>query len=121
MATRTTSAPGGVDGVAILALLRNGDGGDDEMLLVTQFRPPVNRKTVELPAGLIDAGESAEQAALRELREETGYVGTIASCSPTLCMSPGLTDESVQLVVVEVDMYSSTCRDSYTHLDIYSE
>jgi 8-oxo-dGTP pyrophosphatase MutT (NUDIX family) len=74
------------------------------MLLVQQFRPPVDAMTVELPAGLIDAGESAEAAALRELKEETGFVGTVASRSSSLAMSPGLTDEAVQLVVVHVDI-----------------
>jgi 8-oxo-dGTP pyrophosphatase MutT (NUDIX family) len=74
------------------------------MLLVQQVRPPVDAMTVELPAGLIDAGESAEAAALRELKEETGFVGTVASRSSSLAMSPGLTDEAVQLVVVHVDI-----------------
>ena len=94
MATRTTRRTGsaGVDAVAILALLHDGSGGGDEMLLVTQYRPPVQAVTVELPAGLIDAGETPEAAALRELTEETGYVGTVASVSPVLAMSPGLTD-----------------------------
>ena len=48
--------------------------------------------------------ETAEAAALRELREETGYAGRVLSVSPALAMSPGLTDESVRLVVVEVKL-----------------
>lgn len=60
--------------------------------------------TVELPAGLVDAGESAEEAALRELQEETGYVGSISSCSQSIGTSPGLTDEAFKLVVVDVDL-----------------
>ena len=47
------------------------------MLLVSQFRPPVGSCVIELPAGLVDAGEEGEQgarsAALRELYEETGF------------------------------------------------
>lgn len=37
---------------------------------------------IEVPAGLIDAGESPEQAAVRELKEETGYVGKVTESSP---------------------------------------
>ena len=107
MATRTTKradAGGGVDGVAILALLRSKQAGSTETLLVQQFRPPIDAVTVELPAGLIDKGETAETAALRELKEETGYVGRASSTSPILAMSPGLCDESIRLCVVEVDL-----------------
>jgi len=39
---------------------------------------------IEVPAGLIDAGETAEQAAVRELKEETGYVGTVSESSPVM-------------------------------------
>ncbi|MDP2859721.1 MAG: NUDIX hydrolase [Bacillota bacterium] len=56
------------DTVAVLAL-------DDaaNVLLVKQFRYAVGRETLEIPAGTVDADETPAQAALRELREETGY------------------------------------------------
>ncbi|MBN1521318.1 MAG: NUDIX hydrolase [Candidatus Aureabacteria bacterium] len=51
---------------------------DKRILLVEQFRPPLGKNVIELPAGLVadregDAEESIERAALRELEEETGY------------------------------------------------
>ena len=44
------------------------------------------------------------QAAVRELKEETGYTGRVLRTSGPLTMSPGLSDETVKLVVVEVDL-----------------
>jgi 8-oxo-dGTP pyrophosphatase MutT (NUDIX family) len=46
---------------------------DKEVLLIRQFRPPVNGYVIEFPAGLNEKGDSLEEAARRELLEETGY------------------------------------------------
>lgn len=69
-----------------------------ELVLVEQFRIPLQKRVIELPAGIIadsaaTADESAEASALRELEEETGYRGTQAHI---LCSGPvaaGMTDE----------------------------
>uniref|UniRef100_A0A7S2UI82 Nudix hydrolase domain-containing protein n=1 Tax=Attheya septentrionalis TaxID=420275 RepID=A0A7S2UI82_9STRA len=109
VATRTTkSSSDKADAVVIVPLLRKSGSANLETLLVTQYRPPLGRSTIEFPAGLIDKDESPENAALRELREETGYIGEkckiIPQVSREVCMSPGLTDESVHCVLVEVDL-----------------
>jgi ADP-ribose pyrophosphatase len=57
-----------VDCVVILPVDQNGN-----ILLVRQYRHAVDRELLEIPAGSIDPGETPEQAATRELREETGY------------------------------------------------
>jgi 8-oxo-dGTP pyrophosphatase MutT (NUDIX family) len=108
VATRTTKqSVDKADAVVIIPLLRYDDGRVDT-LLVEQYRPPVRQTTVEFPAGLIDKDETIEQAALRELREETGYVGEACKIPPfssrAVCMSPGLCDETVHVVLVEVDL-----------------
>jgi len=46
----------------------------DEIIFVSQYRPPIGREVIEFPAGLCDQkGEVLEETALRELQEETGY------------------------------------------------
>ena len=56
------------DGVIILAMTQTG-----EMILVKQFRPAFNEHTLEFPSGAINESESPQEAAARELYEETGY------------------------------------------------
>ena len=75
----------------------------DRLLLVRQYRPPARDFVIEFPAGLTDAGESPETAALRELREETGYAGRILRVLPPMFSSPGLSSEAVHQIVVEID------------------
>lgn len=109
-ATRSKSEKSkGIDAVCVFATLRK-KGEEDSTLLVRQFRPPMNGETIELPAGLVDADEDPVVAALRELKEETGYVGTVSDESPqtttALPLSPGLSDETVALVRVDVDLDS---------------
>lgn len=46
---------------------------DDELVVVEQFRPAIGEHCIELPAGLVEDGESYTTAGERELREETGF------------------------------------------------
>jgi ADP-ribose pyrophosphatase len=69
---RLAMAPGLPDGVVVAAV----DEADGRLLLVRQFRHPVRRWMTECPRGGREAGETPEQAAARELREETGAEAT---------------------------------------------
>ena len=68
-----------IDGVGVAAILQDPAKPDDEphIVLQKQWRPPVNQTVIEVPAGLMDPNESPETCALRELKEETGYIGEV--------------------------------------------
>ena len=72
-------------------------------IIIRQFRPPTDSYLLEFPAGLIDKGETRDQTAIRELSEETGYVGEVEKISPRLYSSPGILSEAVSFVHMKVD------------------
>lgn len=86
------------DGVLICGI-HQGEDGEDRIVLVRQLRYPINTYVYELPAGLVDEGETPGEAAVREYREETGFDFEplnldIAAANPYYS-SVGMTDESV--------------------------
>lgn len=91
------------------------DKKQGKVLLIKQYRLPMEDYVIEFPAGLIDAGETPEETAERELLEETGFKGKILFRSPKLCTSAGLTNEIIYLVEMEID--STGGKDSIQALD----
>ena len=74
---------------------------DDEVLFVEQFRVPLQARTIEMPAGLvgdIDAGESIEVSAVRELEEETGWTADHAEVLMVGPTSSGASSEKIAFV-----------------------
>ena len=79
------------DGVVICSLYQ------DKMVLVRQYRYPIGGFVYEFPAGLVEPGEDVEQAAIRELYEETGLKLTPIPCGSygrPFFTTVGMTDES---------------------------
>jgi ADP-ribose pyrophosphatase len=99
------------------------------ILLQKQWRPPVGKVVIEVPAGLIDEGETPEECALRELKEETGYTGQVVNgefgvtpimfngtcilpgnvCSSVIsnasvCTDPGFCTTNLRMVHVTIDL-----------------
>ncbi|XP_068132206.1 ADP-sugar pyrophosphatase-like [Hyperolius riggenbachi] len=100
---RTTRREGNaVDGVGIIPVLQRTLHYEC-MVLIKQFRPPLGCFCLEFPAGLIDENETAEQAALRELEEETGYIGEVIESSPVSCLDPGLSNCTMRVVTVHIN------------------
>ena len=85
-----------VSATAVVMIVAVTDEG--KLVLVEQPRPPLGRRVIELPAGLVgdepgQANEALEDAARRELLEETGYAASSMERLATCATSPGMTNE----------------------------
>jgi ADP-ribose pyrophosphatase len=74
--------------VAVLPVLDDGS-----VILERQWRPAINSWVLEAPAGRIEEGETPEEAARRELEEETGYKASRLTKAYEAYVSPGYSDE----------------------------
>lgn len=84
------------DWVNVLALTR-----DRHLVLVNQFRFGVDAFSWEIPGGVMDLGENPLDAGLRELREETGYVGGEAKILGSVHPNPAIQSNRCHLILVE--------------------
>jgi len=70
---------------------------EEKFLFVRQYRKPVERDLLEIPAGKREEGETPEVTAVRELREETGYGGGTWTYLGKIYTSPGMLSEGIDL------------------------
>lgn len=74
---------------------------NEKILLVEQYRAAVGRRTLEIPAGTLEEGESPEECARRELIEETGFQASKWDKLTTYYPSPGYSSEIIQIFKAE--------------------
>jgi len=84
------------DWVNVVALTPDG-----QLVLVRQFRFGINDFSLEIPGGVIEAGEDPLAAGVRELREESGYVGTAARLLGSVHPNPAIQSNRCHLILVE--------------------
>lgn len=86
------------DGVCMYSIYRDEKDNREKVVLIRQYRCPLDGYIYEFPAGLVDAGETMEQAAVREMKEETGLdlevIPTSAMYSKPYFTTIGMTDET---------------------------
>jgi ADP-ribose pyrophosphatase len=82
--------------VGILPLIEK-----DKIVLIRQFRFPINKEIWEIPAGKLDKGEKPEIGAKRELKEETGYEARELKKIGEFYLSPGYSTEYMYLFLAK--------------------
>ena len=107
--------------VAILVIINCSDNPHlpKKVLLTKQFRTPVAKEVIEVPAGMLDTSNNICSKALEELKEETGInVGVDdlvnlterSGMSKGILMSPGLLDERIHLFSTKIDLTESQIK-----------
>ncbi|MEZ7892168.1 MAG: NUDIX hydrolase [Candidatus Wallbacteria bacterium] len=93
----------------------------DRIVLIKQFRPPIANYIISFPAGITSL-DTPEIEAMRELKEETGYTGTrVISISPVLKVNPGIINDSVQVIEIEIDETAEENKNPVQHLESSEE
>ena len=83
--------PGGVTAVPVL--------DDGRLLLIRQFRYPIGKYILELPAGKLDSGQSPADTVAREIEEETGHRAGSLTYQCAFYTSPGISNELIHLFI----------------------
>jgi ADP-ribose pyrophosphatase len=93
--------PGGVTAVPVL--------DDGRLLLIRQFRYPIGKFILELPAGKLDSGQPPLETVARELEEEIGYIAGALTHECTFYTTPGISNEALHLFIAR-DLTRSSQR-----------
>ncbi len=99
--------------VAVIAVTES-----KKLLLIKQFRKPLEKTIVEIPAGKLEKGEDPLECAKRELEEETGYKSNELQAVTSFYTSPGFADELVHIYFTDKLELGKVSLDEDEFLDV---
>ncbi len=102
------------NGGAVIAALTE----DKKLVMVRQYRKPADKVMLEVPAGKIDPGEMPLEAAVRELKEETGYTASKVEFLTEFYPSVGYSEERLYLYLCTGLTPGETCFDENEAIEI---
>jgi len=103
---------------AIVPFLSDPNGADPQVLLIRQYRYAANGYLYEIPAGRLDANESPEECAHRELREETGCTAERLELLKSMYTTPGFSDEKIHLFMASGLMRGEADREADEFMEL---
>ena len=92
---------------------------DNEVVLVKQFRKPIEKVIWEIPAGKLEIGENPKDCAIRELQEETGYTAQNIKLIHKFFTSSGFSNEKIYIYLATGLIEGEDKLDDDEFLDVY--
>lgn len=99
--------------VAVIPILDDG-----RIAMVKQYRYPMRKVTLEVPAGKLDQGEAPDTCVMRELKEETGYTANKISKIATIGTTMAFSNEVIHIYVAEELVEGEACPDEDEFINV---
>jgi len=103
---------------AVVPFLSDPTGDDPQVMLIRQYRYAAEGYLYEVPAGRLDANETPDHCARRELREETGCEAERVEHLVTIYTTPGFTDERIHLFMAVGLTHGEVAREADEFIEV---
>lgn len=104
--------------VAVVAMTNEG-----KFVLVRQYRHPISKALLEIPAGKLEKGENPDECARRELEEETGYLAAKLQQLTSVYTAPGFSNEIIYIYLATELTKTAPCpdEDEFLNIEYYTQ